>query len=313
MGDLSGIHGDLAVDLYRGLAVDRPHENVLFAISSVLAFLSEGSGSQTQKEILSTLGISNRDNANRACSAWRVLVESLSRRGGEIHLATGSSLHVEKTFRLSPKFQNHSRGKWDKPFVRRHTVNWWFRVNGPLAVEVPMMFRDDTEVLKMLYDTNCSFTVVRLPYAGPLAMLLLLPRGEMGQLCLHICLSVTRMKFWLTNLKPGRAEIRLPKFVLRRLYPLQSILKPTAVQTLFTDLVDLSGFFPNRKLGLQAMHEAILEVDETESESQGGKSAMLDFSEPQSIIFDHPFMLLIYHEPTGTILLIGKLTNLAEN
>ncbi|KAJ8270040.1 hypothetical protein GJAV_G00109700 [Gymnothorax javanicus] len=114
-----------------------------------------------------------------------------------------------------------------------------------------MMFRDDTEELKMLYDTNCSSTVVQLPYTGSLAMLLLLPKGEMGHLWPDTCLSVTRMKFWLTNLKPGRAEIRIPKFVLRKSYPLQSILKPTVVQTLFTDSVDLSGFSLNRKLSLQ--------------------------------------------------------------
>ncbi|KAJ8410162.1 hypothetical protein AAFF_G00201430 [Aldrovandia affinis] len=370
--DLSDLHGDLAFSLYCGLAAGRTDENVLFspfAVSSALAFLSEGAGSLTRTEILSALGTGTEEEVRSAHAAQRDLAESLAGQEEELHLATGSSLHIEKTFGLSPEFQNHSKGhrngavrttdfsnprraqedinsfieketrgnitdflqslnssaksvlanymyfkgRWAQPFKRRHTVNWRFQVNSSLAVEVPMMFRGDTEELRMLYDTNCSSTVVQLPYAGPLAMLLLLPKGEVDQLRPDGCLSFTRMKFWLTNLKPGRAEIRLPRFVLRQSYPLRSILEPSGIRTLFTDSVDLSGFSPHRKMGLQALHEAVLEVDETESENHGGKGATLDFSEPQRIIFDRPFMLVIYHEPTGTILLIGKITNPALN
>lgn len=115
MGDLSGLQGDQAFGLYHGLAANRPQENVLFsplAVSTALAFLLEGSDSQTQTEILSALGISDRDAVNRACSAWTELVKSLSWMGGDIHLATGSSLHVDMTG-LSPKFHNHSRGSCD--------------------------------------------------------------------------------------------------------------------------------------------------------------------------------------------------------
>ncbi|XP_036406225.1 plasma serine protease inhibitor-like [Megalops cyprinoides] len=219
------------------------------------------------------------------------------------------------------------KGKWQQPFSRRHTVNWRFQVNGTLAAEVPMMFRDDSEELWMLYDTNCSATVVRLPYAGGLAMLLLLPRGDLDQLEPSPCLSAARMKFWRTNLRPGycckagslllllyrRAEIRLPKFVLRKSYPLQSVLEQTGVRTLFTDSADLPGFAVRKGLRIQALHEAILEVDETEADERGGQDAGLDFSEPQRIIFDRPFIFLVYNEPTGTILLIGKIVNPSEN
>ncbi|KAG7461158.1 hypothetical protein MATL_G00207140 [Megalops atlanticus] len=205
------------------------------------------------------------------------------------------------------------KGKWQRPFSRRHTVNWRFQVNGTLVVEVPMMFRDDSEELWMLYDTNCSATVVRLPYAGGLAMLLLLPRGDLDQLEPRPCLSAARMKFWRTNLRPGRAEIRLPKFVLRKSYPLQSVLEQTGIRTLFTDSADLPGFTARKGLRIQALHEAILEVDETEADERGGRGAGLDFSEPQRIIFDRPFIFLVYNEPTGTILLIGKIVNPTEN
>lgn len=64
-----------------------------------------------------------------------------------------------------------------------------------------MMFRDDSSDVMMLYDTNCSATVVQLAQSERLAWLLLLPKAELQTL--EDCLSKGRMRFWLSNLKPG--------------------------------------------------------------------------------------------------------------
>ena len=64
-----------------------------------------------------------------------------------------------------------------------------------------MMYRDDTSEVMMLYDTNCSATVVRMAFSERLASLLLLPKGELQPL--EDCLSDSRMSFWVSNLKPG--------------------------------------------------------------------------------------------------------------
>ncbi len=88
-----------------------------------------------------------------------------------------------------------------QPFERRHTVPRSFQLNATTSVEVPMMFRDDSSEVMMLYDTNCSATVVRLAQSERLASLLLLPKAELQPL--EDCLSDSRMSFWLSNLKPG--------------------------------------------------------------------------------------------------------------
>ncbi len=64
-----------------------------------------------------------------------------------------------------------------------------------------MMFKDDSSEVMMLYDTNCSATVVRLAQSERLVSLLLLPKAELQPL--EDCLSDSRMSFWLSNLKPG--------------------------------------------------------------------------------------------------------------
>lgn len=95
---------------------------------------------------------------------------------------------------------NHKSGQ--QFYEQRHKVQRSFQLNATTSVEVDMMFLDDSAEVMMLYDTNCSATVVRLAFTGRLASLLLLPKGEIQPL--EDCLSDSRMSFWLSNLKPGQ-------------------------------------------------------------------------------------------------------------
>lgn len=63
------------------------------------------------------------------------------------------------TVNLFPLLMTHKSGR--QPFERRHTVPQSFQLNATSGVEVAMMFRDDSSEVMMLYDTNCSATVVR--------------------------------------------------------------------------------------------------------------------------------------------------------
>ncbi|KAM3860875.1 uncharacterized protein ACN63O_015136 [Diretmus argenteus] len=206
---------------------------------------------------------------------------------------------------------NYVHFKGSLPFERRHTVLWSFQVNATASVEVPMMFRGDSSELRMLYDTNCSATVVKLPYSGRLASLLLLPKAELQPL--EECLSDSRMSFWLSNLKPGRAEIRFPKFQLRKSYSLERLLRNSGVSSVFTNSANFSGVSPKKTLKLiKALHEVTLEVEETKSEDGGRSDVELDFSVPPRINFDRPFIFIIYDEFTGFVLVIGKIIDPRE-
>uniref|UniRef100_A0A3Q1B6A9 Serpin domain-containing protein n=2 Tax=Amphiprion ocellaris TaxID=80972 RepID=A0A3Q1B6A9_AMPOC len=111
-----------------------------------------------------------------------------------------------------------------------------------------MMFMDDSSEVMMLYDTNCSATVVRLPGSDRPASLLLLPKAELQPL--EDCLSDGRMNFWLSHLKPGRAEIRFPKFQLRKSYGLERLLRNAGVSSVFSRSADFSGISQKKTLEL---------------------------------------------------------------
>ncbi|KAF3849572.1 hypothetical protein F7725_019291 [Dissostichus mawsoni] len=169
---------------------------------------------------------------------------------------------------------------------RLHTVPRSFQLNATSSVEVSMMFRDDSSEVMMLYDTNCSATVVRLEYSERLASLLLLPKAELQPL--EDCLSDSRMSFWLSNLKPGRAEILFPKFHLRKSYNLDSLLRNSGVSSIFSDSADFARISRKTLKLVKAPHEVMLEVEETKSEDGGRPDILLDFSVPRgSPLTDH--------------------------
>ncbi|KAK5853262.1 hypothetical protein PBY51_007066 [Eleginops maclovinus] len=143
-----------------------------------------------------------------------------------------------------------------------------------------MMFRDDSSEVMMLYDTNCSTIVVRLEYSECLASLLLLPKAELQPL--EDCLSNSRMSFWLSNLKPGRAEILFSKFQLRKSYNLESLLRNSEVSSIFSDSADFARISQNRLKLVKAPHEFMLEIlEETKLEDGGGLTCCWTSLSPQ--------------------------------
>ncbi|XP_053192915.1 alpha-1-antiproteinase-like isoform X1 [Scomber japonicus] len=199
---------------------------------------------------------------------------------------------------------NYVYFKGRQPCERRHTVPRSFQLNATTNVEVDMMFRDYSSEVMMLYDTNCSATVVQLAFSERLAALLLLPKAELQPL--EDCLSDSRMNFWLNNLKPGGAEILFPKFQLRKSYSLKSLLRTSGVSSIFSNSADFSKISQRTLKFIKAPHEVLLEVEETKPSDGGRRDTSLEFFVAPRITFDRPFMLIIYDDLTGLVLLIGR-------
>ncbi|KAK6481377.1 alpha-1-antiproteinase-like [Huso huso] len=202
------------------------------------------------------------------------------------------------------------KGKWKYAFDPKHTRDWTFHVDETKSVDVPMMFRDDTEDFEMLYDTKCSTTVLQLPYTGKASMLLLLPeKGELAKL--EKSLSPKKFKFWLNNLKMGSAEIHFPKLSMEKKYDVKRILRRMGIKSLFTNAANFSGISDEGNLKVsEVVHKAVLEVDESKTEAAAGTGIQVVFySMPAQIIFNRPFILMIYEEHTGKVLFMGRVVD----
>ncbi|TNN80175.1 putative alpha-1-antitrypsin-related protein [Liparis tanakae] len=106
-----------------------------------------------------------------------------------------------------------------------------------------------------------------------------------------------------------RAEIRFPKFQLRKTYSLERLLRSAGVTAVFSPSADFSGISQKTLKLTKAPHEVMLEVEETKSEDGGRPDIMLDFSVPTRITFNRPFLLIVYDDLTGLVLLMGRVTD----
>jgi serpin B len=78
----------------------------------------------------------------------------------------------------------------------------------------------------------------------------------------------------------------------------------------FTQDADFSGMNGDEGLFVEKIiHKAFIELNEEGTEAAGASSVhIIPSDESNSIMFnaDHPFIFLIQHEESGTILFIGK-------
>lgn len=93
----------------------------------------------------------------------------------------------------------HYQGAWDLPFDPNNTENGRFYVDKYNIVQVPMMFKDDT--FYTTYDKELKVKVLRLPYVGGSAMIIVLPDADVDYTEVDEEITATRFTDWTQNLK----------------------------------------------------------------------------------------------------------------
>jgi len=107
-----------------------------------------------------------------------------------------------------------------------------------------------------------------------------------------------------------RVKVYLPRMKIEEKYNLTSVLMALGITELFSPSANLSGISSAESLKMsQAVHGAYMEVTEEGTEMAGSEGVVGDVedsSEFEEFRANHPFLLLIKHNPTNIILLFGK-------
>lgn len=107
-------------------------------------------------------------------------------------------------------------------------------------------------------------------------------------------------------------EVYLPQFKLEERYELRSILRNMGMEEAFSQSqANFSGMSNTNDLFLsQVFHQATVDVNEEGTEAAAGTGATLSgrtgHGGPQ-FVADHPFLFLIMHKITKSILFFGRL------
>nr|XP_025853362.1 plasminogen activator inhibitor 2 [Vulpes vulpes] len=210
------------------------------------------------------------------------------------------------------------KGKWKTPFEKKLNGLYPFRVNATQRVPVQMMYLHAD--LNIGYIGDLKTQILELPYAGNISMFLLLP-DEIADVSTGLELlesEITYDKFikWTSKdmMAEDNVEVYLPQFKLEERYELRSILRNMGMEEAFSrGQANFSGMSNTNDLFLsQVFHQATVDVNEEGTEAAAGTGATLSgrtgHGGPQ-FVADHPFLFLIMHKITKSILFFGRLVS----
>ncbi|NWV17932.1 ILEUB inhibitor, partial [Origma solitaria] len=186
---------------------------------------------------------------------------------------------------------------------------------------------NERRTVKMMYQENKfnfgyipeeKIRVLELPYDGrKLSMIILLPDDieddSTGLQKVEKQLTLEKLQEWTQpeRLYSTDVQVHLPKFKLEESYDLKSDLSAMGLLDLFSGgKADLSGMSGARDLFVSAIvHKAFVEVNEEGTEAAAATAAdiaLLCMPIVEEFNADHPFLFFIRHNPTQSILFLGR-------
>ncbi len=195
------------------------------------------------------------------------------------------------------------KGNWASQFDKRDTQEAPFWVTPTEKVDVPMMSQQDN---KFNYAEHNNLQVLELPYKGnEISMIVLLPEKRDGLAELESLLSVKMLKKWLVFLRRQKVNVFLPKFKITTEFELSKTLAAMGMPDVFNpNTADLSGLWIS-----SVIHKAFVEVNEEGTEAAAATAVERSFSLTPTFYADHPFLFLIFHNPSRSILFLGRVVN----
>ncbi|KFQ57986.1 Ovalbumin, partial [Pelecanus crispus] len=201
------------------------------------------------------------------------------------------------------------KGMWEKAFKDEDTQAVPFRMTEQESKPVQMMYQIGS--FKVAVMASEKIKILELPYAsGELSMLVLLPDDVSGLEQLETAITLDKLTEWTSSnaMEERKMKVYLPRMKIEKKYNLTSVLIALGMTDLFSSSANLSGISSAESLKMsEAIHEAFLEIYEAGSEVVGSTEAGMEVtSVSEEFRADHPFLFLIKHNPTNSILFFGR-------
>jgi len=201
---------------------------------------------------------------------------------------------------------------WQHPFDEDSTKKAPFITLDGSEIEVDMMrlFGE-----RLLYTQEASYQAVNLPYlSNDFSMTVVVPDqgsfadfedGFSSELITHI----------QNNLSSQGVNLQMPKFNYGSTISANDPLAALGMSNAFDpQSADFSGITELEKLFIsEVLHKATITVDEEGTEAAAAtaiimRATSIDPQEPIKFTIDRPFIYIIQHNPTGSILFMGRVT-----
>ncbi|XP_063257132.1 ovalbumin-like [Prinia subflava] len=200
------------------------------------------------------------------------------------------------------------KGWWEKAFKEEDTQTVPFRITEQESKPVQMMSQTGTFKVAEIPSEKCK--ILELPYASGLSLWVLLPDDISGLEQLETAITYENLKEWTSSSKMEERKIKvyLPRMKIEEKYNLTSVLKSLGITDLFSSSANLSGISSAESLKVSgAFHKAFVEIYEADSKVAGSSGSGVDDPSVSEVIrADHPFLFLIKHNRSDSILFFGR-------
>lgn len=206
------------------------------------------------------------------------------------------------------------KGLWKSRFLPQNTRPRPFTHPDGTTSKVPMMSQLAVfNIGLMSTPEGLKYKVIELPYHGDsLSMLIALPAEEgtpLAAILPHI--STATVQSWTNQLAQRKIRLLLPKFTVEAEVDLEAPLRAMGISDMFNEArADFRHLSEEPVYVSKALQKAKIEVNEDGTKAAAATTAiLLARSSPPWVSVDRPFLFLLRHNPTGTILFAGQINN----
>lgn len=206
--------------------------------------------------------------------------------------------------------------QWDKPFKKHKTSSGKFFTKKDKPQPADFMQQTEhyphknfplTKVLHIPYRAKGFYFVVALPQTG-------VPLVDLEEK-----LSSEMVKKWTSLVRHETVALSLPKFKIESSFELSTALKNMGIKNAFDpSLANFSKMYIEKKGQKKyfhiskVFHKAFIEIDEVGTEAAAATATVMKMgagpSTPIKFNVNRPFLYLVYHKPSDTILFMGRFT-----
>lgn len=224
---------------------------------------------------------------------------------------------IKKNTRLVLVNAIYFKGTWMEQFTKNQTRPEEFAVPGAAGVKVPTMH--NTFMLK--HSAGDDFELAQLPYKdNEVSMVIVLPKKKDGLAAVEQKLSAASLRQAIDKAKFTNVKVSLPKFKLTDEFNLGDDLAALGMKIAFIPkMADFTGMEEkvSRSESLyisKVIHKSFVDVHEegTEAAAATGVIMARPTSVPAAPIpfkADHPFLFVVRHNATGSILFMGRVND----
>nr|XP_025128923.1 serpin B3-like [Bubalus bubalis]XP_025128924.1 serpin B3-like [Bubalus bubalis] len=207
------------------------------------------------------------------------------------------------------------KGQWNQKFKEEHTAEEKFWLNKETSKPVQMMKQTNSFQFVSLEDVQAK--ILEIPYKGEeLSMMVLLPNEVDGLQELEDQLTAEKLIAWTSpqNMGKQKVDLYLPRFKVEESYDLVPTLRALGMVDAFNDRVaNFSGMTGRPDLVVSTVvHKSFVEVTEEGTEAAAATGVGISVTSlpfRESFRCDHPFLFLIKHIKTNSILFCGRVSS----